>query len=84
MPILPSQLGAVAYTDCRGIRPPNECPGYETIQSDGEVSVILELWGMRSTTSFPFLLGPLWPGVVALDRALTIGKKELNCSLILN
>ena len=30
---------------CRGVRnpPPNECPGYDTKQSDGEVPVMLEL-----------------------------------------
>ena len=37
---------------CRGVRPPpNECPGYDTKQSDGEVPTVLELWGMRSTPS---------------------------------
>ena len=38
---------------------PNECPGYDTKQSDGEALVILELWGMQIThllSSFP---GPL-------------------------
>ena len=35
---------------CRGVRPPhNECPGYDTKQSDGEVPVKLGLWGMWST-----------------------------------
>ena len=59
---------------CRGVRPPpNECPGYNTKQSDGEVPVMLELWGMRSTPSLPSLPGPLWPGVVAPDRALSMG-----------
>ena len=29
-------------------------------QSDGEVPVMLELWGMRSTPSLPSLPGPLW------------------------
>ena len=29
--------------------PPNECPGYDTKQSDGEVPPVLELWGMRTT-----------------------------------
>ena len=28
---------------CRGVTPNNECPGYETKQSDGEVPVILGL-----------------------------------------
>ena len=45
---------------CRGVRlPPNECPGFDTKQSDGEVPVMLELWGMRSTPSLPLLPGPL-------------------------
>ena len=39
----------------REVRPPdttNECPRYDTKQSDGEVPVMLELWGMQST---PFI-----------------------------
>ena len=52
---------------------PNECPGYDTKQSDGEVPAMLELWGMRRTPSLPSLPGPLWPGVVAPDRALSMG-----------
>ena len=46
----------------REVRPPtpNECPGYDTKQSDGEVPVRLELWGMQSTPSLPLLPGPLW------------------------
>ena len=38
---------------------------------------------MRSNPSFPTLLGPLWPGVVAPDRVLSIGRIELNCVLTL-
>ena len=38
---------------------PNACPGYDTKQSDGEVPVILNLWGMRSAASLPSLPGPL-------------------------
>ena len=49
------------------------CPGYDTKQSDGEVPAVLELWGMRSTPSLLWLPGPLWPGVVAPDRALSMG-----------
>ena len=69
---------------CRGVRLPNECPGYDTKQSDSEVSVILELWGMQNTPSLPSLPGPLWPGVVASDRVPSIGQIELNRVLILN
>ena len=59
---------------CRNVRPAHkECPEYDTKQSDGEVPVILELWGMQSTPSLPSLPGPLWPGVVATDRAPSMG-----------
>ena len=73
---------------CREVRPTNECPGYDTKQSDAEVPVLLELWGMRCTPSLTLLAGQLRPGVVALDRALSMGQIELNCgfdsSLILH
>ena len=46
---------------------------YDSKQSDGEVPVILELWGMWSTHSLPLLPGPLWPGMVAPDKALSMG-----------
>ena len=49
------------------------CRGYDTKQSDCEVPAVLELWGMWSTPSLPSLPGPLWPGVVAPDRALSMG-----------
>ena len=42
--------GAVEYTNCifaEEYNSPNECPRYDTKQSDGEVPVMLELWGMR-------------------------------------
>ena len=71
---LAQSTGAVEYTDCtlqRSKTPPaNECPGFDTTQSDGEVPVMLELWGMRSTPLLPLIPGPLWPGVVAPDRVL--------------
>ena len=37
------------------------------------------LWGMRSPLSLLSLPGPLWPGVVAPDRVLSMGQIELNC-----
>ena len=43
-----------------GVRLPpslNECPGYDTKQSDGKVAVMLELWGILSTLSLALLLG---------------------------
>ena len=51
---------------------PNECSGYDT-KTDSEAPVMLELWGMRSTPSLPLLPCPLWPGVVALDRVISMG-----------
>ena len=69
---------------CRGIRPlPNECPGYDTKQSDGEVPAMLELWGMRSTPSLPSLPGPLWPRVVAPDKGPIYGLNRTNSILML-
>ena len=47
------------------------------LQSDGEASVMLKLWGMRSNPLLPSLQGPFWPGVVALDRVLSMGQIEL-------
>ena len=70
---------------CRGVRPPpNECPRYDTEQSDGEVPEMLELCGVLSTPSFPSLPGPLWPRMVTLDWVLFMGQIELNCVLMLN
>ena len=75
---------------CRRLRspPPNEYPGYYTKQSDGEVPVMLELWGIWSTPSLLLLPGPLWPGVVAPDRGPIYGLNrtkpwfwQLNCVL---
>ena len=77
--------GAVEYTNCfSGGRPPNEYPGYDTQQSDGGVPVMRKLWEMRSTPSLPSLTGPLWPGVVAPVRVLSMGQIELNCVLMQN
>ena len=47
---------------------------YDTKQSDGEVPVMLELWGMQSTPSLPSLPDPLWPRVVTPDRAVYVVK----------
>ena len=68
--------GAVEYTASHQ-RDKNlsfdECPVYDTEQSDGEVPVMLEVWGMWSTPSLLSLPAPLWPGVVASDRVLSMG-----------
>ena len=39
---------------------------------------MLEHWGMQSTPLLLSLPGPLWPGVVAADRALSMSEIELN------
>ena len=58
---------------CRRVRPPNECPEYDTKQSDWEVPAMLELWGMQSNPSLPSLPGPLWPGMKAPDKGPIYG-----------
>ena len=55
----------VEYTNC-----PSE---YDTKQSNGEVPVMLGLWGMRNTPSLLLLPGPLWSGVIAPDMVLSMG-----------
>ena len=69
---------------CRGVRLPQWVSWYDTKQSDGKVPVFQELWGMQSTSSFPSLPGPLWPGVIAPERVLSMGQRELNCVLMQN
>ena len=51
--------------------------GYDIKQFDGEAPVMLELWGMQSTPSLPSLPGPLWSGVVAPERIISMGQIEL-------
>ena len=48
---------------------------YDSKQSDGEVPLMLDLWGMLSSTSLPLLPGPLW--LVAPDWILSMGQIEL-------
>ena len=74
-PSVAQSAGAVEYTDCtsaEGLEPPHECPRYDTKQYDGEVPVMLGLWGIRSISSLPLLRDQLWPGVVAPDRVLSM------------
>ena len=54
--------GTFEYADsisAEGLDPPPlaaiQCCKYDTKQSDGEVPVMLQLWGMRSTLSLPSL-----------------------------
>ena len=64
--------------------PHNECLRYDTKQSDVEGPVMLELWRMQSTPLLPSLPGPLWPGVVELDKVISMGQIELKRVLMLN
>ena len=50
---------------------------YDAKQSDGEVPVMPELWGMRSTPLSLLLPGTLWPGMVAPERVLSMGQINL-------
>ena len=58
-------LGYQTLTSCpvyRGVKALiNEYRDYDTKNSDGEVPVMLELWGMQSTPSLPSLHALLWP-----------------------
>ena len=77
---------------CRGIRfpppLPNECPLYDSKKSDGEASIMLELWRMRITPSLLSIPGPLWPSVVAPNKVLSMSQTEtvwhLNYVLMLS
>ena len=58
------------------VRPPtNECPAYNSKQSDGEAPVMQKLWGRQSTPSLPSLPGSIWPGVVASDRVQSMDNR---------
>ena len=48
-----------------------------TINNDGEVPVMLELWGMWSIPSLPLPGVPLWSGVVAPYYVLYMDQREL-------
>ena len=74
--------GAAEYINCISVSP-NECPIYDTKQPDGEAPVMLEFWGMWSTLLLLWLPGPLWLGVVASDRVISMCQIELNCVLTL-
>ena len=72
--------GAAEYTDCifeDEWNYPNECLWYDSIQSDGDVSVMLELWETQSIPSLQLILRPLCPRVLAPNRVLFMGQIEL-------
>ena len=63
---------------CRGGKTslPNECPDNDTKQSDGEVTVMLALWGMWSTSLLPSLSNLFWPEVDAPDKGPIYGSNR--------
>ena len=78
---------AVKYTDCifaEGQELPNECPDFETKQSDYKAPVMQELWKMRITSLLSSLPGPLWARMDTSDRILCMGQIELNGVFMLN
>ena len=66
---IPQSAGATEYTISlqRGKTPPM-CPEFDTKHSDGKTSVML------STPLLPSLSGPLWSGVLASNRVLSMGQ----------
>ena len=48
-PSQPRQQNTPTASLQRDRTPSKECPGYDTKQSDAKASVMLEVWGMRST-----------------------------------
>ena len=74
MPTASLQRGKIPTTT-------NKCSDYDTIQSNGEVPMMLELWGMRST---PLHCHHSWPMVEAPDRGRSMGQIELDCVPMLN
>ena len=53
---------------CRGVRPPPNTTSVLNIT----LNHLMELWGMWSTSSLSLLPGPLWPGVAASNRVLSM------------
>ena len=81
LPGLAQSVGAVNTTTVplkSGKILPNECPRYDTKQSDGDAPVMLEIWGVWSTPLLPSLPGRLWPGVVARERFLSMVQMKFN------
>ena len=92
--ILPTEDGTIGWGCriywlhlCRGVRLPQYMSWrYDPRQSDDEAPIILKLWGMWSTPSFPSLPGRLWPWVVAPDKGPIYGsnRTKLCCYTKLN
>ena len=71
--------GSVEYIDCISAEKDSltKCPSYDTEQSDNVAAVMLKLRRKQSIPSLQLLPGPLWSGVVASDRVLSMGRIEL-------
>ena len=74
---LPSLKEYTGWISAAGKDYTNEFLGYDTKQSNGEALVMLELWGMQNTPSLPSISNPLRPGMVAPDKVLSMGQREL-------
>ena len=79
----PSRLGQ-QNTLCKRVKLPQRISWtYDTKQSDSKLSIMPELWGMRSIPLLPSLPDPLWPEGIILNRVLSMGQIELNCVFML-
>ena len=76
--------GSAEHTDYISADFPNVFPGYGIKQSDGETSIILELWGKQSNPSSPSLPDLRWLGVLVLDWFLCMSQIEVNSVIMLN
>ena len=49
---------------------------------------MLDLWGMRDTPSLPLIPGPIWPGMVAPNRARGCPRgvmvKAMGCGIVVS
>ena len=85
--LLDQLIGALEYTDsiyAAGQDPvTNECPGYDTKQSDGKAPIMLDFGEMRAIHLLLSLPTLRLPGAVSPDRVQSMGQIELNGVLIL-
>ena len=63
---------------------PQRMSWYDIKQSDGQVLLMLDIWGMQGNPSLSSLPGSLWFGVVVPDSFLSLGQIELNSIPMLN
>ena len=82
-PSLLGPLNTLTASLQKGTTPSTSVQDMTLKKSDGEVPVMLELWGMQNTLHC-YRSGSTWPGVAAPDRSLSMGQIELNCVIMLN